>query len=94
MNMYNIFIVRGFAHRLMKNGLMESAPVRGSLDSLSIDEKSFQQRPPSAMNLSGGDYAQIESDLNRYSHMMPADYVLPSSITIEQESVQASEIPA
>jgi hypothetical protein len=81
-NMYNVIIVRGFAHRILNNGMMESAKVAtvNDLDDVGyiFEESDFQVRDPKTMNLTGGDYVKIQSDLQLYSHIMPADYILPS----------------
>lgn len=65
-------IVHGYAHRLEDNGVMTSSPVHGLTMS-----KDFIPREASAMNLSGGDYEKIRSDLKSLSIFGQRTELLP-----------------
>jgi hypothetical protein len=64
--------VHGFAHRLLNNGLVQSAPVA---EDGTFGE--FDFRGAAGMNLSGGDEELIRSTLERLTSVFPAEYKLP-----------------
>lgn len=87
-----IFIVNGYAHRLLNSGIMESAPVRmfglpsDKEKQVIVPEDQWANRTPQSMNLSGGDISLIESELSRLTHIFQDEsYRLPSSMPLSSE---------
>ena len=94
-----VFIVNGWAHRMLNNGLIESAPVRKF--GLPTDEEKeiivpadkWQVRTAQEMNLTGGDQSLIAEELHRFSHVFADEsYKLPSSQPLV-ESVPLATAP-
>ena len=81
-----IFMIHGFAHRLLNNGLMQSAPVN---EDGSIGE--FDFRSAESMNLTGGGEELIRNTLNNFASVFQAGYELPvttpPSVVGEQTAV-------
>lgn len=80
--MFTMIIVRGFAHRLLENGLVESAPVH--TESV-ISELDWQFRSDSSMNLNGWEKDKIRVELDTIRTMIPNDYILPPQPSKKQE---------
>jgi hypothetical protein len=76
-----VAIVHGFAHRILNNGLMQSAPVISEGDEIVIGE--FDFHAAEEMQLGGGDEELIRSTLERFASVFPADYKLPHAEKIE-----------
>jgi len=64
----NIVIAHGHAHRLMTNGIVQSAPVRMTDTGLVI-EREFEQRNTDDMDITGGDFEFIRELLERLSYI-------------------------
>lgn len=91
----NIVIAHGYAHRMLRNGMIESAPVvavpsdRGPIYTIRPE---WKPRSAVQMDLSGGDFEQIRLTLDLYRHIFFDDKPrLPHSKIGLQESQSASE---
>jgi len=62
----NFIICHGYAHRYNTAGVMESAKVVIFDGSIAFQEE-FMQRTPESMDLTGGDYSEIEATISRFS---------------------------
>lgn len=74
-----IIQIHNFAHRILNNGLVESAPV---FSNGVVGEWEF--RSAESMDLTGGDEEHIRHTLQRLAVMFPGDYRLPRSGVVEQ----------
>jgi hypothetical protein len=63
-----VMVVHAHAHRLLKSGILQSAPTMGNLH---IDNELWQQRDPSTMGLTGGEYDFIRSQLDYFRSVFP-----------------------
>ena len=61
----NILIAHGYALRLMRNNIVESAPVKVVGSTTIIDDSQWQQRSFREMDFTGGDEGEIKNQLTR-----------------------------
>lgn len=71
----NVLIAHGYGHRLLNNGILESAPVADTKKGggLSIVNADWQQRSSEEMDLSGGDVELIRNQLKFLGHVFFSD---------------------
>lgn len=81
----NIIITRGFGHRVLRNGLIESAPFDGEKFGV------WERKTLDEMNLRGGDWAFVEGNLKRMAQIFPPDYKLPVSKQVSTPAPAATE---
>lgn len=66
------------AHRLLRGGTVESAPLHNYEGETVYRENEFTQLDPSVMNLTGADFEQIRIYLETLNNIIRPDYHLPS----------------
>lgn len=79
--------VHNHAHRLLNNGILESAQV---FEDGSIGE--FSQKGNLEMNLTGGDSELIRECIERLSQSIPADYKLPFAEPVKQKEFNVAPV--
>jgi len=91
----NIVIAHGYAHRMLRNGMIESAPViavpsdRGPIFTIRPE---WKPRAALQMDLSGGDFELIRLTLDQYRHVFFDDSPrLPHSTHGKQEVPSMSD---
>jgi hypothetical protein len=72
----NIIIAHGYAHRLLRNGLVQSAPVQGfpevgKRQGINVHESEWETRAPEQMDITGGDAEAIRIQLENLSIIFP-----------------------
>jgi len=89
-----ILVTHNFAHRLLFNRIMESAPVlKMNQGALEIDQKQWAQRQPDSMDMSGGDYELVKSMLKQLTFVFPANLRrTPQADATEPEVVEAQTV--
>jgi len=95
-----ILIVDGWAHRLRNDGLMESAEVlhhRFDNDSTMMAQSTLDDgwavRPPTDVELTGGEYSTIQQTINRVASQFPEGRPgLPKSEKPTQTTVEPGAI--
>lgn len=87
-----IHIVHGYAHRILNNGVVESAPVLPApIDKDILNFGPWLPRTPESMNHTGGDMALIQEMLERQANLFPPDYRLPNVREEKSKEPQANE---
>lgn len=79
--------VHNYTHRLLNNGILESAQV---FEDGSVGE--FSQKGDLEMNLTGGDSALIRECIERLSFAIPADYHLPFAEPVKQKEFAVTPV--
>lgn len=92
-----VMVINKFAHRITNAGVVESAPIRefglptDKEKEIIIPDEGWESRTPASMNLTGGDFSLIETELQRFSYVFSdKDYVLPSSEAQPPAQVEAT----
>jgi hypothetical protein len=87
-----ILIINGFAHRVLNNGMVESAPVVKSEDGIIVQDD-WRGRAPEEMHLTGAEAFIAQKELSRYSSIFPEDdYRLPSSEPSQEVRPEATQL--
>jgi len=71
----NILITHNWAHRLLTNGIIESAPVKATTLSITIDNSQWQNRGGSSMDMNGADLSEVQSQLQRLNAIFYDNHV-------------------
>lgn len=89
--MFTIIVVRGWAHRLLENGTVESASIVKDGDSI-IVLSDWQQRKAEDMNLDGWDFDQVRVELDTLRTKLPNEYAIPPQ-PVKQVQIDKSTQP-
>lgn len=89
------FLSHNFAHRLLRGGTVESAPITernvGAKKEYSFIEGDFLNYSPREMNLTGGQFEDIKNKLEYFHTIMPEDFRLPVSEQPEEKQFVATD---
>jgi hypothetical protein len=89
--MFTFIVVRGYAHRLLENGTVESVDIAFEGDEIQI-QNDWQLRNPEDMNLDGWDYDQVRAELDTLRSKLPSGYSVPPQ-PVKQIQVDKSMQP-
>lgn len=81
------FAINDYAHRLLSNGILISAPINA--EGIVGD---FEQRSDREMNLTGGDVAKIKGTLKEFGHIFQEGYRLPETEQKEQREAVVAPV--
>lgn len=78
--MFTFIVVRGWAHRLLENGTVESVEIvqlTSDKDDDIIIKNNWQLRKAEDMGLDGWDYDMIRAELDTLRTKLPNNYIIP-----------------
>lgn len=84
----NIVIAHGYAHRLLRNNIIESTPYAGQDEGFLV----WKQRSAEEMDLSGGDVELIRRTLELFGHIFPSnEQRLPGKVRESKQTANPME---
>ncbi len=91
--MQNLLICHGYAHRLLKNGLIESTPVKKQASTTVIDDSDWKIRQHREMDMSGGDISEVKMQLTRLNAIFYSNETRMPSAEPLKPVVRESVVP-